>query len=162
MDMTLEVIPLPVSDIDRARDFYRDKVGFHVDIDQEVMPGMRIVQLTPPGSGCSIALGESIWEMTPGPTPAPGAYQGLQLCVADIEKAHAEFVARGLEISEPVRYTDSDGATPIPSKCVKPAYRATRAVNGRPRVRPGARPPAHTGPTGARAARTHSMRGTRR
>ncbi len=111
MFMTLEVIPLPVSDIDRARDFYRDKVGFHVDIDQEVMPGMRIVQLTPPGSGCSIALGESIWEMAPGPTPAPGAYQGLQLVVADIEKAHAEFVARGLEISEPVRYADSDGAT---------------------------------------------------
>ncbi|MFF9677870.1 VOC family protein, partial [Streptomyces eurythermus] len=74
MDMTLEVIPLPVSDIDRARDFYRDKVGFNVDIDQEVMPGMRIVQLTPPGSGCSIALGERLWDMTPGPTPAPGAY----------------------------------------------------------------------------------------
>ncbi len=111
MDMTLEVIPLPVSDIDRARDFYRDKVGFHVDIDQEVMPGMRIVQLTPPGSGCSIALGETLWEMTPGPTPSPGAYQGLQLVVADIEKAHAEFVARGLDISEPVRYADSDGAT---------------------------------------------------
>ncbi len=111
MDMTLEVIPLPVSDIDRARDFYRDKVGFHVDIDQEVMPGMRIVQLTPPGSGCSIALGERLWDMTPGPTPAPGAYQGLQLCVADIEKAHAELVARGLDISEPVRYADADGAT---------------------------------------------------
>ena len=68
MDFTLEVIPLPVSDIDRARDFYRDKVGFHVDIDQEVMPGMRIVQLTPPGSGCSIALGDSIWDLTKGET----------------------------------------------------------------------------------------------
>lgn len=105
MDMTLEVIPLPVSDIDRARDFYRDKVGFHVDIDQEVMPGLRIVQLTPPGSGCSIALGDGLWKMTPGPTPEPGSYQGLQLCVADIRAAHAELVARGLDVSEtgPVR-----------------------------------------------------------
>ena len=90
MDFTLEVIPLPVSDIDRARDFYRDKVGFHVDIDQEVMPGMRIVQLTPPGSGCSIALGDSIWDLTKGETvPEPGSDQGLQLCVADIKAAYA-------------------------------------------------------------------------
>ncbi|MFJ8945714.1 VOC family protein [Streptomyces sp. NPDC102395] len=111
MQYTLEVVPLPVSDIDRARDFYRDKAGFHVDIDQEVMPGMRIVQLTPPGSGCSIALGDSIWEMTKGPRPAPGSYQGLQLCVADIEAARAELVARGLDVSEPVRYSEADGAT---------------------------------------------------
>lgn len=111
MDLTLEVIPLPVSDVDRARDFYRDKVGFHVDIDEEVMPGMRIVQLTPPGSGCSIALGDSLWELTKGPTPAPGSYQGLQLCVADIKAARAELVERGLEVSEPVRYAPDDGAT---------------------------------------------------
>ncbi|CAM5693758.1 Catechol 2,3-dioxygenase-like lactoylglutathione lyase family enzyme OS=Streptomyces griseomycini OX=66895 GN=FHS37_000471 PE=4 SV=1 [Streptomyces griseomycini] len=71
MDMTLEVIPLPVSDIDRARDFYRDGVGFHVDIDQEVVPGMRIVQLTPPGSGCSIALGDTVWDTMAGPAPPP-------------------------------------------------------------------------------------------
>jgi catechol 2,3-dioxygenase-like lactoylglutathione lyase family enzyme len=111
MDYTLEVIPLPVSDIDRARDFYRDKVGFHVDIDQEVMPGMRIVQLTPPGSGCSIALGDSIWDMTGAPRPEPGSYQGLQLCVADIEAAHAELAGRGLDVSDPVRYAPDDGAT---------------------------------------------------
>ncbi|MBD0837218.1 MULTISPECIES: VOC family protein [unclassified Streptomyces] len=111
MDFTLEVIPLPVSDIDRARDFYRDKVGFHVDIDTEVMPGMRIVQLTPPGSGCSIALGDSIWEMAGDDRPAPGSYQGLQLCVSDIKAAHAELVERGLEVSEPVQYTPEDGAT---------------------------------------------------
>ncbi|MFC8866099.1 VOC family protein [Streptomyces sp. NPDC057148] len=112
MDFTLEVIPLPVTDIDRSRDFYRDKVGFHVDIDQEVMPGMRIVQLTPPGSGCSIALGEAIWDMAQGQTkPEPGAYQGLQLCVADIKAAHAELVGRGLDVSEPVQYAPDDGAT---------------------------------------------------
>ncbi|MCX4998645.1 VOC family protein [Streptomyces longwoodensis] len=111
MDFSLEVIPLPVSDIDRARDFYRDRVGFHVDVDQEVVPGMRIVQLTPPGSGCSIALGDSIWEMAGGPRPAPGSYQGLQLCVADIEAARAELTGRGLEVSEPVQYAPDDGAT---------------------------------------------------
>ncbi|WP_155055050.1 VOC family protein [Streptomyces blattellae] len=112
MDFTLEVIPLPVSDIDRARDFYRDQVGFHVDIDQEVMPGMRIVQLTPPGSGCSIALGDSIWDLTKGGTrPEPGSYQGLQLCVADIKAAHAELRERGLEVSEPTQYSPDDGAT---------------------------------------------------
>ncbi|WP_340380435.1 VOC family protein [Streptomyces sp. SS7] len=111
MQYTLEVIPLPVSDIDRARDFYRDKVGFHVDVDQEVMPGMRIVQLTPPGSGCSIALGDSIWKMVRGPRPAPGSYQGLQLCVADIDAARAELLERGLEVSEPVRYTPDDGGS---------------------------------------------------
>ncbi|MFF9779523.1 VOC family protein [Streptomyces sp. NPDC013978] len=112
MQYTLEVIPLPVSDIDRARDFYRDKVGFHVDIDQEVMPGMRIVQLTPPGSGCSIALGDAIWDMAQGETkPTPGSYQGLQLCVTDIKAAHAELRERGLDVSEPVQYAPDDGAT---------------------------------------------------
>ncbi|GLW51040.1 glyoxalase [Streptomyces sp. NBRC 14336] len=111
MDFTLEVIPLPVSDIDRARDFYRDKVGFHVDIDQEVMPGMRIVQLTPPGSGCSLVLGDNLWDMAEGSKPEPGSYQGLQLCVADIKAARAELVERGLEVSEPVQYAPDDGAT---------------------------------------------------
>ncbi|MEG3626372.1 VOC family protein [Streptomyces poriticola] len=112
MDMTLEVIPLPVSDLDRSRDFYRDKVGFHVDIDQEVMPGMRIVQLTPPGSGCSIALGDGIWDESRGQKkPVPGSYQGLQLCVTDIRAAHAELTARGLEVSEPVEYSPQDGGT---------------------------------------------------
>ncbi len=88
MDMTLEVIPLPVSDIDRARDFYRDQVG-HRPAD-------------PPGSGCSIALGDTLWETTPGPTRPPAPIRA-----ADIEKAHAEFAACGLEISEPVRYADA-------------------------------------------------------
>ncbi|WP_151482198.1 VOC family protein [Streptomyces albicerus] len=111
MEYTLEVIPLPVSDIDRARDFYRDKLGFHVDIDQEVLPGMRIVQLTPPGSGCSIALGDTVWDTMAGPKPAPGSYQGLQLCVADIKAAHAELTDRGLEVSEPTQYSPDDGAT---------------------------------------------------
>ncbi|QEV17771.1 VOC family protein [Streptomyces alboniger] len=112
MEYTLEVIPLPVSDIDRSMEFYRDKLGFHVDIDTEVMPGMRIVQLTPPGSGCSIALGDAIWEtMVDGRRPAPGSYQGLQLCVADAKAAHAELVARGLDVTEPVQHAPQDGGT---------------------------------------------------
>ncbi|WP_031046185.1 VOC family protein [Streptomyces sp. NRRL F-5650] len=112
MDFTLEVIPLPVTDVDRARDFYRDKVGFHVDVDVDLMPGKRIVQLTPPGSGCSIALGDAPWDMAQGgPRPQPGSYQALTLCVGDIKAAHAELTARGLEVSEPVQYAPDDGAT---------------------------------------------------
>jgi len=80
MDMTLEVILLPVSDVDRAKEFYRDKVGIHVDLDGEVMEGVRIVQLTPPGSGCSIALVDGL-EVPTGPKPQPGSYHGMQLCV---------------------------------------------------------------------------------
>ncbi|MFP3990911.1 VOC family protein [Streptomyces sp. E11-3] len=111
MHYTLEVIPLPVSDVDRARDFYRDKLGFHVDIDAEVAEGLRIVQLTPPGSGCSIALSEQLWDMMEGPNPAPGSYQGLQLCVSDIKQARAELVERGLDVSEPVVFVPQDGGT---------------------------------------------------
>ncbi|MEV3853412.1 VOC family protein [Streptomyces sp. NPDC050095] len=109
MDMTLEVIPLPVSDVDRAKDFYVNKVGFRCDVDREVMPGARIVQLTPPGSGCSITLftGNPI----PTGTPAPGTYHGMQLVVTDIKAAHDELTERGVDVSEPVRFGDSDGGT---------------------------------------------------
>ncbi|MFH9857888.1 VOC family protein [Streptomyces sp. NPDC017202] len=109
MDMTLEVILLPVSDVDRAKEFYRDKVGFHVDLDGEVMDGVRIVQLTPPGSGCSIALVDGM--QIPTGTPSPGTYHGMQLCVTDAKAAHAELTARGLEVSEPQQFAPRDGAT---------------------------------------------------
>ncbi|MEV5487020.1 VOC family protein [Streptomyces bobili] len=109
MDMTLEVILLPVSDVDRAKEFYRDKVGFHVDLDGEVMEGVRIVQLTPPGSGCSIALSAGL--QVPTGTPAPGSYHGLQLCVTDAKAAYEELTARGLEVSEPQQFAPQDGAT---------------------------------------------------
>lgn len=109
MDMTLEVIPLPVSDIDRAKAFYTDKVGFHCDVDRELSPDTRIVQLTPPGSGCSIVLADGI--PLPTGTPAPGTYHGLQLVVTDIKAAHAELTARGLEVSDPVQYGPDDGGT---------------------------------------------------
>ncbi|MBO1333253.1 VOC family protein [Streptomyces sp. VRA16 Mangrove soil] len=109
MEMTLEVIPLPVSDIDRAKKFYVEKVGFHCDVDREVMPGARIVQLTPPGSGCSIVLTAGF----PFPTgaPAPGTYHGLQLVVSDIEAAREELTGRGVDVSEPVRFGSDDGGT---------------------------------------------------
>ncbi|WP_353942195.1 VOC family protein [Streptomyces sp. HUAS MG91] len=109
MEMTLEVIPLPVSDIDRAKSFYVDKVGFHCDVDREVMPGSRIVQLTPPGSGCSVVLAAGI--PIPTGTPVPGTYHGLQLVVADIEAARDELTGRGVEVSEPVRFGTDDGGT---------------------------------------------------
>ncbi|WP_327404581.1 VOC family protein [Streptomyces sp. NBC_01288] len=109
MDMTLEVIVLPVSDVDRAKAFYQDKVGFHVDLDGEVMEGVRIVQLTPPGSGCSIALIDGL--QIPTGVPQPGTYHGMQLCVQDAKAAYDELTARGLEVSEPVQFAPQDGAT---------------------------------------------------
>ena len=109
MDMSLEVVLLPVSDVDRAKEFYRDKVGFHVDLDDQVMPGVRIVQLTPPGSGCSIALADGL-EVPTG-MPRPGTYHGLQLVVTDAKAAYEELTGRGLDISEPQRFAPQDGAT---------------------------------------------------
>ena len=94
MDWKLELVAIPVSDVDRAKSFYTDKVGFHADHDHRVSDEIRFVQLTPPGSACSIALGTGILD-----TP-PGSAQGLQLVVADIEAARAELVERGVEVSD--------------------------------------------------------------
>ncbi|WP_433660155.1 VOC family protein [Nocardia sp. CA-128927] len=95
MNWTLEVVIVPVSDIDRAKDFYSQKLGFVVDHDTVVGEGMRIVQLTPPGSGCSIVIGQGAV-----PKMVPGSVQGLQLVVPDIRKAHAELVSRGVEVTD--------------------------------------------------------------
>jgi catechol 2,3-dioxygenase-like lactoylglutathione lyase family enzyme len=94
MDWKLELVAVPVSDVDRAKSFYVDKVGFNADHDHRVSDDIRFVQLTPPGSACSIALGTGLVN-----TP-PGSAQGLQLVVADIEAAHAELAERGVEVSE--------------------------------------------------------------
>jgi len=94
MDWKLELVSIPVSDVDRAKSFYVDKAGFHADHDHKVSDEIRFVQLTPPGSACSIALGTGLVN-----TP-PGSAQGLQLVVPDIEAAHAELVERGVEVSE--------------------------------------------------------------
>lgn len=94
MDFKLELVAIPVTDVDRARDFYAEKIGFVVDHDHEVNADLRFVQLTPPGSACSICLGKGI-------TPAePGSVVGMQMVVADIEAARDELVGRGAEVSE--------------------------------------------------------------
>jgi predicted enzyme related to lactoylglutathione lyase len=103
MDWKLEVVPMPVTDVDRARDFYKDKVGFHLDHDRQMSEHMRIVQLTPPGSGCSIVMGEGIVNMS------PGTLDGLQLVVHDIKAAHAELVERGVEVSDVTEIAPGDG-----------------------------------------------------
>jgi catechol 2,3-dioxygenase-like lactoylglutathione lyase family enzyme len=95
MKWTLEVVVVPVSDVDRAKEFYADKVGFKVDFDMKVDADNRVVQLTPPGSGCSIALG---YGMVPAMTP--GSLKGLQLVVPDVLAARAELLERGVEVSE--------------------------------------------------------------
>ena len=93
VDMRLELITIPVTDVDRAKEFYV-KAGFNADHDHTVTDELRFVQLTPPGSACSIALGTGLT------TAAPGSVQGLQVVVADIEAARADLVARGVEVSE--------------------------------------------------------------
>lgn len=94
MDWKLELVVIPVSDVDRAKAFYTKQVGFHADHDQRVSDTVRFVQLTPPGSACSIALGEGIVEGT------PGTVKGLQMVVADINAAHAELAGRGVQVSD--------------------------------------------------------------
>ena len=95
MNWTLEVVIVPVSDVDRAKAFYADRLGFVVDHDTTISPEIRIVQLTPPGSGCSIVIGKGAVPDMP-----PGSLKGLQLVVPDINKAHAELVARGVPVSD--------------------------------------------------------------
>ncbi|AVT35833.1 VOC family protein [Plantactinospora sp. BB1] len=96
MNWTLEVVVVPVSDVDRAKTFYADQLGFHVDHDTRVGDDVRIVQLTPPGSGCSVVIGTGVVP----DMPPPGSLRGLQLVVADLARARAQLVARGVEVSE--------------------------------------------------------------
>ncbi|MFJ6939792.1 VOC family protein [Streptomyces sp. NPDC101132] len=108
MNWTLEVVPVPVTDVDRAKEFYADRLGFAVDLDAEVTPGARIVQLTPPGSRCSVVLEQGIPPAPGTRTMAPGTLHGLQLCVTDIEAARERLAARGVDVS-PVRHVGADG-----------------------------------------------------
>ncbi len=94
MDLRLELVAIPVTDVDRAKDFYVERVGFHADHDHRVQEGLRFVQLTPPGSACSIALGEGITEAE------PGSVQGMQLVVDDIDEAHRELSGRGVAVTD--------------------------------------------------------------
>jgi catechol 2,3-dioxygenase-like lactoylglutathione lyase family enzyme len=102
MDYKLEVVVVPVSDVDRSKAFYADRCGFVVDVDDSPNEQFRIVQLTPPGSACSITIGKGIAKSE------PGSLQGLQLVVSDIDAAREELVSRGLEVS-PVRHVERSG-----------------------------------------------------
>ena len=94
MDWKLELMAIPVSDVDRAKSFYTEQAGFNADHDHRIGDEMRFVQLTPPGSACSIAIGDGIVDAP------PGSVQGMQLVVSDIDAARAELVERGVEVSE--------------------------------------------------------------
>ncbi|MGO4105983.1 VOC family protein [Leifsonia sp. YAF41] len=113
MDWKIELVAVPVSDVDRAKAFYVDQVGFHDDFDVQVNENLRFVQLTPPGSACSIVLGTGITEMK------PGSQLGIQIVVPNAEEARAHLVANGVEASEVqvldwgsfVGFSDPDGNT---------------------------------------------------
>ncbi len=111
MEWKLELVPIPVSDVDRAKSFYADKVGFNIDHDVRATDEMRVVQLTPPGSACSIAIGTGIVDTS------PGSVRGLHLVVPDINAARAELADRGVDVGQVqdlggilyVTFSDPDG-----------------------------------------------------
>ncbi|WP_439658110.1 VOC family protein [Lentzea sp. HUAS TT2] len=105
MDWTLEVIVVPVSDLDRSKRFYEEQLGFKVDHDTTFNEDTRVLQLTPPGSGCSIVMGKGIVK------GEPGTLKGVQLVVSDLEKARAQLVERGVEVGEIVRMNEADGGS---------------------------------------------------
>ena len=120
MEWRLEVVFVPVSDVDRAKAFYRDDVGFNEDLDSQFGDDVRMVQLTPPGSGCSIAL---LTGMAPGPglkNMEPGSLNGLQIVVSDINAARTRLIENGVEVSEVMEVVQEEG---------KSVY---RAVTGEP------------------------------
>jgi catechol 2,3-dioxygenase-like lactoylglutathione lyase family enzyme len=98
MEFKLELVVVPVSDVDRAKEFYVEKLGFALDVDHRASDAFRVVQLTPPGSACSITIGVGVSQVT------PGTYQGLHLVVTDIVAARAWLVDRGVEASEPFHF----------------------------------------------------------
>jgi catechol 2,3-dioxygenase-like lactoylglutathione lyase family enzyme len=111
MNMKLELVAVPVTDVDRAKAFYTEQVGFNADHDHTVDENMRFVQLTPPGSACSIAIGKGVT------TAQPGSVEGLQVVVDDVQKVHDELAGRGVDVSDVqtfpwgsfVFFTDPDG-----------------------------------------------------
>jgi catechol 2,3-dioxygenase-like lactoylglutathione lyase family enzyme len=123
MDYKLELIAVPVSDVDRAKAFYVDQAGFNPDHDHKVSDELRFVQLTPPGSACSITIGTGITDA------APGSVQGLQLVVADADAAHADLSGRGVDVSDVqdfpwgrfVFFADPDGNRWAVQEIVKPS-----------------------------------------
>jgi predicted enzyme related to lactoylglutathione lyase len=115
MDMKLELVPVPVTDVDRAKAFYVDQLGFVLDVDVQPVEGMRVVQLTPPGSACSIVVGTGMGEVS---SMAPGTVKGLHLVVNDITQARQELISRGVDVADVIDvgggvlyawFTDPDG-----------------------------------------------------
>lgn len=115
MQMKLELVPVPVTDVDRAKTFYTEKAGFDCDLDVQPSDGMRVVQLTPPGSACSIVIGTGLGEMS---DVSPGTIKGLHLVVDDIAQAREQLLQRGVDIGDIddtgggvkyARFTDPDG-----------------------------------------------------
>ena len=107
MDFKLELVLIPVSDVDRAKAFYVEECGFNLDVDHRAGEDFRVVQITPPGSACSFTFGNGITDA------APGSYRGTHLIVTDIEAARAELIERGIDVSE-VRHMAPDGWQPGP------------------------------------------------
>ncbi|HEV8419823.1 MAG TPA: glyoxalase superfamily protein [Actinomycetota bacterium] len=107
MDFKLELVLIPVSDVDRAKSFYVEKAGFNLDVDYRASDDFRVIQMTPAGSACSITIGIGITDA------APGSYRGTHLVVADIEAARAELVGRGVDVSE-IRHFESGEWKPGP------------------------------------------------
>ncbi|MGH2756800.1 MAG: VOC family protein [Actinomycetota bacterium] len=107
MDMKLELVLVPVSDVDRAKAFYTENAGFNLDVDSQPTEAMRIVQMTPPGSACSITIGTG-FDLD---LAAPGSVRGLHLVVTDIEAVRAELIARGVDVSE-ITHFDASGRVP--------------------------------------------------
>lgn len=105
MDFKLELVLLPVSDVDAAKTFYGDNLGFHLDVDHHASEEFRVIQLTPPGSACSVAFGIGITDA------APGSVKGLHLVVTDIEAAHTELSGRGVQVSD-IRHMGPQGWVP--------------------------------------------------
>lgn len=115
MNWTVEVVCVPVTDVDRAKEFYAERLGFHVDFDITPDADTRVVQLTPPGSGCSIAIGTNVFAWPGAPMPpvdmAPGSLHGLRLVVRDIRTARADLASRGVDVTD-VHVYDTDGLRP--------------------------------------------------
>ena len=105
MDFKLELVLIPVSDVDRAKEFYVEKCGFNLDVDHQPNQDFRVVQITPPGSACSLTIGIGLSDA------APGSYRGTHLIVTDIEAARAELVGRGVDVSE-IRHMTPNGWEP--------------------------------------------------
>jgi catechol 2,3-dioxygenase-like lactoylglutathione lyase family enzyme len=108
MDFKLELVTVPVTDVDRAKAFYTEKAGWNLDVDMNVGGGMRVVQLTPPGSPCSVGIGTGITDAT------PGTYRGIYLVVTDIVAAREELIGRGVEVGD-VRHIENGEWQPGPA-----------------------------------------------